>query len=580
VTTQRSKRSLDSYVLKGYGPVVAVVALLLAMVAFVPSKSPVRQQVAALGAGRGSSTGTGSTSGGTDALVEGAASDPAAATGTADGSPGGTTDGATAGGGTTSGGRTGGATAGAAAGGAGAETGVPAAAGVRPCPDRPKQDPNSAYSPPCVEFSGDNGGATSRGVTADKIILSVRRTAPLDLGGAAGEVQDDQADVERTQRAYVEYFNKKLQLYGRQVELRYFDGQGDATEETLGGGQEGANADAITVAQQIQAFGEVSGGTPPYADALVRQKVMAFGPIHMSREWYTARRPYSWAVLVDCTVLTETTVNYMANRLVGKPAKFAGDSEYRQKTRAFGLIVPENPWYQECANRSEGLMKQKGFGFTKRINYPLDINQASQIAANMVAQMKSAGVTTFVCWCDPIAPIFVTTQATQQDYWPEWLVTGTVLTDSDALGQLYDQEQWAHAFGHSSLSEFGGADNEAYRAYKAVRTDEPSNNYRLLYTPLLQIFLGLQLAGPNLTPETYEQGMFSYPPAAGESGRWDFGPGDYTATSDAREIYWDKNGTSPANGAKGRYITTLDGQRFMSDWPKGEPPFPDTPTNS
>lgn len=36
----RNGRSLDSYVLKGYGPVVAVVALLLAMVALVPSKSP------------------------------------------------------------------------------------------------------------------------------------------------------------------------------------------------------------------------------------------------------------------------------------------------------------------------------------------------------------------------------------------------------------------------------------------------------------------------------------------------------------------------------------------------------------
>ncbi|MDP1795009.1 MAG: ABC transporter substrate-binding protein, partial [Acidimicrobiales bacterium] len=435
-------------------------------------------------------------------------------------------------------------------------------------------------SPPCVEFSGDNGGATTRGVTKDRILLTARSTAPLDLGGASGEVQDDQADVERTQRAFVEFFNKKLQLYGRQVEVRFFGGKGDATAETLGGGQEGANADAITVAQEIQAFGEINGGTPPYADALVRQKVMAFGPIHMSREWYDARRPYSWAVLVDCTVLTESTVNYMANRLLGKPAKFAGDAAYKKAERKFGLIVPENPWYQECANRSQAIMRQKGFDFTKRINYPLDINQASQIAANMVAQMKDAGVTTFVCWCDPIVPIFVTTQATQQDYWPEWLVSGTVLTDTDALGQLYDQDQWGHAFGHSFLNDFAGSDNEAYRAYKSVRTDEPANNYRLLYYPILQAFLGLQLAGPKLTPETYEQGMFSYTPSAGESGRWDFGPGDYTATSDAREIYWDPNATSRANGKKGTWVTTLEGRRFKNNWPKGDPAFPATPTNS
>jgi len=562
--SRNSSHSLDSYVVKGYGPVVAVVALLLAMVAFVPSKSPRTVAASGVPGAPGSlSPGAGSgfsAVGGESSGAEGAAPAEAEPAGGADGSPSSSSD--------------------KAAGTQQGPTGAAAVAGAKPCADRERQDPNTAYSPPCVEWSGDNGGATFRGVTKDKIILSVRRTAPLDLGGASGEVQDDEADVERTQQAYVEYFNKRFQLYGRQVELRYFDGQGDATEETLGGGQEGANADAITVAQQIQAFGEVSGGTPPYADALVRQKVMAFGPIHMSAEWYAARRPYSWAVLVDCTVLTESTVNYMANRLMGKPAKFAGDAEYRSKTRTFGLIVPENPWYQECANRSQGIMREKGFDFTKRINYPLDINQASQIAANMVAQMKSAGVTTFVCWCDPVVPIFVTTQATQQDYWPEWLLTGTVLTDTDALGQLYDQEQWSHAFGHSFLSEFAGLDNEAYRAYKAVRSDEPSNNYRLLYAPLLQIFLGLQLAGPNLTPETYEHGMFSYPGASGESGRWDFGPNDYTATADAREIYWNPNATSKANGAKGAYITTLEGRRFRNDWPKGDPPFPDTPVNS
>ena len=38
-----------------------------------------------------------------------------------------------------------------------------------------------------------------------------------------------------------------------------------------------------------------------------------------------------------------------------------------------------------------------------------------------------------------------------QDYFPEWIITGTVLTDTTAFGRLYDQEQWAHAFGLSNL---------------------------------------------------------------------------------------------------------------------------------
>src|SRR5581483_2342192 len=44
------------------------------------------------------------------------------------------------------------------------------------CPDRTKQVPNDPYSPPCISFSGSNGGATTKGVTGDSIIISARIT--------------------------------------------------------------------------------------------------------------------------------------------------------------------------------------------------------------------------------------------------------------------------------------------------------------------------------------------------------------------------------------------------------------------
>ena len=74
-------------------------------------------------------------------------------------------------------------------------------------------------------------------------------------------------------------------------------------------------------------------------------------------------------------------------------------------------------------------------------------------------------------------PYFLTGAATQQDYWPEWFVTGSALTDLDILGQFYDQDQWQFAYGQSFLSDiFQGKDSESYRAYKAVRpNDEPAS---------------------------------------------------------------------------------------------------------
>ena len=44
--------------------------------------------------------------------------------------------------------------------------------------------------------------------------------------------------------------------------------------------------------------------------------------------------------------------------------------------------------------------------------------------------------------------------------------------------------------------------------------------------------------------------------------------------SDAREVYWDPDGTSAWNNRKGRYVATLGGQRVAGAWPQGEPPFP------
>ena len=35
------------------------------------------------------------------------------------------------------------------------------------------------------------------------------------------------------------------------------------------------------------------------------------------------------------------------------------------------------------------------------------------------------------------------TPATNQGYYPEWIITGSGLSDTTAAGRLYDQTQWA-----------------------------------------------------------------------------------------------------------------------------------------
>ena len=440
------------------------------------------------------------------------------------------------------------------------------------------------YSPPCITFSGDNGGATSPGVTGDTITVAFREGNLPSIYAVAGKVaekaniKDTNEDIRRTIQAYFDYFNKKFQLYGRKAEVKFYSGQGDQLAEFFGGGVEAANADALKVGQEIKAFADLSVLSTPYAEALVRQKVVGMPPVHMSRQWYTKNSPYAWGVLIDCTTLVETIVDYSLKRLIGFKARYAGDPSYREQDRKIGFIVPEEPWYQECANDGERKLKEAGVSFVHRINYKLDFTRLSSDSVGMAAQMKDKGATTLICMCDPILPLFLSTQATQQQYKPEWVVVGTALTDVDLLGQIYDAEQWRHAFGLSFLDDvFSNINAESYRTYKDIRSDEPAFVAPVLYYPILMFFLGLHMAGPNLNPNTFQDGLFRYPPTGGETGVWSFGPGDYTGTNDAREIFYDPNTVSPFNFEKGRYVKTLGGNRYINNWPAGPVEFPIEP---
>ncbi|HKN39371.1 MAG TPA: ABC transporter substrate-binding protein, partial [Acidimicrobiia bacterium] len=461
----------------------------------------------------------------------------------------------------------------------------------RDCSGGAVQDGNSPYSPPCLDWNGtDNGGATSRGVTKDTITVVMRETG--NGGGGSNNdklkqqardkgLTDSQEDKIRSRDALLEYFNTHFQLYGRKVKLVTYQGRGDMLKEFSGSGQEEANADALKVGQEIGGFADLSAISQPYLDALVRQKVVAFGGLHLPESYYQAKAPYAWGQLIDCTTLVQNATDLLAKRF--KPtenAVRAGSAALRQKPRKYGLLVPDDPVYKQCVEEGKPRLRAAGIEITKEIDYALDFSKMQQEAPNMAAQLKGAGVTTVILVTDPALPYFLTGAATQQDYWPEWFVSGSALTDVDILGQFYDQDQWQFAYGQSFLSDiFQGKDSESYRAYKAVRPqDEPAVTRDQYYYNFLMLFIGLQMAGPNLTPETFQAGMFAYPPRTGSFGRWSFSPTDHTCSDDAREIYYDRNALSAFNNKPGRWITLNGGRRFRgASWPEQAPPAPIPP---
>lgn len=534
--------------LRGYGPLAVLAVLLLLMSILVPSKVQDGTNVAA---GGSSSPGAGS----------GSALGPGLAPGQTEGQAG---PGAAP-----------------APGGAAPEAAVGVPAGGVACEG--DQVPGDPYSPPCIAFEGDNGGETSRGVTASEIHVAYRvlneqgfQQTLAELAGAT--LSDTPEDVKRTILALTEYFNQAYQFYGRKIVIDFYDGQGSNTNELLGKGRDKAEADATRVAEEIKAFADLSATSEPYGDALSRRGVVNFGTPYMSSNWYVDHRPYAWSIAVDGTKVADLAAEYSTKRLCGRPADRAG-GDLRGKPRVFATMAPENSWYQESVESARAVTQEAGCDPGVNVKYQLDLGTMSNQASNIVPQLQSQGVTTIICGCDPILPVFLSGAAARQGYYPEFIIVGTALTDFDIVGQLWDQEFARHAFGISALSApVPATETIGYAAYKSVRQDEPAFTVDLIYYQMAQLAIGLHMAGPNLTPESFEAGMFAYPDRLGPAGVWGFGERDYTTSDDVREIYYDPNAVSNYNGKPGAYVEPEPGVRFRrGEITPGEPRGPIPP---
>lgn len=446
------------------------------------------------------------------------------------------------------------------------------------CPDRKVQIPGFEYSPPCVAFSGNNGGATFKGVTADTIKVTWRIPADDGTGAAvqsaAGDdidISDSRDDIVRTIQGITEFINSHFQLYGRKIQMDVFDGRGVGGDEVQGAGQDGANADAVTVSDQKGAFMEANAGTAPYTDALARRGVLSIGVNYLSEEWYQARHPYVWTG-VSCTQTVKMLAEYANKRLFGGTADHAGDG-LRGKPRKIAVIAPENSYYQDCVKTLIADLAKAGNKLDDNLSYALDINTISQDSSSIIARLSADNITSVMLVTDPVSPLFYSSKATQQRYNPEWILAGTAATDTDVVAQQYDQGQWEHCFGFRTFFATKSREqSDAYAAFKSARPNQEPAGLALygIYQRLLQMAIGIQMAGPNLTPATFGAGTQAYDGGTGFFGSMRGRPGLHTLQTDAEEVYYDPNATSSFNGAKGSYISTSPHYE-LGQWPVGKP---------
>jgi hypothetical protein len=202
------------------------------------------------------------------------------------------------------------------------------------------------------------------------------------------------------------------------------------------------------------------------------------------------------------------------------PAELAGDPALRGVDRAYAVVHYDtaDSSYAESFEALRDGLADGGIELAADIPFVLDPNRAQEDARTIITRLKEAGVTTVIFTGDFLMPQFLTTEATAQDYFPEWILGPNLLADTAIFGRSYDQRQWGNGFAIGYAGTPGKTeDGSSYVIYTWAYggKEPPSNLYAILEPGLRDVFTGIQLAGPELTPASFRDGMLRYPPTGG-----------------------------------------------------------------
>lgn len=475
----------------------------------------------------------------------------------------------------------------------------------------------STYSPPCVpawdgakpwvsrggERFDTNGGATARGVDAETIKVVFYRPAEMDITKQLEQfgVTDSDDTTVRGVEELVEMFNHLYETYGRRVEVIPFQGTGDGRSPA------GAKADAVRVAE-LGAFASIGGPsqTTAYQHELARHGILCIGCGMAATDDVLLRdAPYSWGYLATPNQVLFGVFSFGTGTLGKANAIYAGTPEMRAEPRRYGIVHYEQdpPIFGPLKAAAIETYEKQGTRAQVIIQYLLDPNSLNAQAQAIIGRLKREGVTTVVFLGDPLMPRLLTQQATRQEYFPEWVFTGTAFTDMTSIGRLYDQRQMASAFGASSAAARTAPEaSEAWSLYRWWYGEDPTATHTMVqWGPVIELlFLGIHQAGPRLSAATFAGGLFRYPPTGGadtvgKSGvdlflggylagdttpRISFGfhngnelP-DFVAVDDFTPIWWDPDATGPDEaGVAGRGMWQYTGMGLRV--PLADPQLPE-----
>jgi hypothetical protein len=417
----------------------------------------------------------------------------------------------------------------------------------------------TVYSPPCVQpFTGKNGGATAQGVTGNEIKVVIWVGDPSKDPVLAGQIiaagaSLDTNTIKATWQGYIDIYNKMLELYGRKISVEFFDGTGSGADTAA------AKSDAIAIAAKkpFAVLGGPAQSTSVFSDELAHRGVVCVGTCALAvpQKITTNNQGYIFTDGPSPEQAAMLTSEFIGKQAGPGKAQYAGDDATKNRNRVYGVVhydTPDGQYHSQFNTLKDGLKKYK---ITPKADqsFFLDPAKSQENARTIITKMKTAGVTTVIYTGDPLTPAALTKEASAQDYHPEWIVGPTVLADTTFFGRTFDQAQWAHAFGVALVpGRVPQSDNPNYTLYTWFHGSPPPNNtYNVIVPSVSVVARGLTMAGPKLTPKTFQDGLFRNPPSGGDPvnpkqswgkhGLWPFV--DYWGSDDGGILWWDPNAT-------------------------------------
>lgn len=440
------------------------------------------------------------------------------------------------------------------------------------CVGEPPRQTEDPQSPPCVPFfQGDNGGATNRGVTGEEILIAIQTAKK-------GEVAPDM-------KTFQDYFNSRYEFYGRKIKLVDFQSGPSEIASMLADAQKVDDLGVFAVAHyqsQGNQFTSTQQGRQSYFfDELARRGILGVTgadfqgpPASYTQEHLRKTAPYIWTYLPTIDTILSNLGEMICSSLAGKPPTYAAGDQREKPVRVFGVASPEYTDGSAPIDLDPLRANLSRCGTDIR-TYSYNPDDYATITPK-VQSMVQDGVTSVLCLCEVGRSTTSFLQnAENQLYFPEWLMTNFIANDFDFTIQSTPASQRDQVLGLKSASKLlPESERFAFRACKEIDPAITRCN-QTWYDELQVLAAGIQLAGPDLTPENFERGLqeATFPnPGAQQAPHYQarvrYGAG-HSATQDFAPIWFNNTARSLETPAlTGAYCYVDVGRRYgVGQWP-------------